>query len=243
MVQGATNPDHGGLNRLALLLGIGGRCRRCGDSPQDGADLCEPCSASLAPRTGGFCPVCGMLFTEESAPVSRCAECRKTPPPWSAVVFHGKYEGALADLVQELKYGRRLDRSATLSDRMAQALLDSGVAVDVVMPVPLHPRRLRLRGFNQSAVLARPLARVVGADYAEKGLRRVRNTPPQVSLPRKERLRNIAGAFEASAEHVADRRVLLVDDIMTTGATAREACRALTKAGARDVVLCVAARA
>lgn len=243
MAQGATFPDNGDLSRLAGLLGIGGRCRRCGDTLRAGSDLCETCSAALTPRTGGYCPVCGLLFAEESLPISRCAECRKSPPPWSAVVFHGKYEGMLADLVQELKYGRRLDRAAILSDRMARAFLESGLAVDVVVPVPLHPKRLRRRGFNQSAVLARPLARAIGADYALKGLRRVRDTPPQVSLPRKERLRNITGAFEASTEQAASRRVLLVDDIMTTGATAREACRALIKAGARDVALCVVARA
>lgn len=233
-----------GVLGLAHALGIfGGRCRRCGAAPELGGTLCDACSLALQPRTGGYCPDCGAIYTQESAPVSRCAACRKSPPPWSGVVFHSVYPSALGELVLELKYGRRLSRAAIITGCMAAACQKAGVAVDVVAPVPLHPKRLRSRGFNQSAVLARPLARRIGAAYATAGLRRVRDTPPQASLPRRARQENIKGAFVADKEIVSGRRVLLVDDIMTTGATLREASRTLLKAGAQSVTLCIAARA
>ncbi len=164
-------------------------------------------------------------------------------PSWEALAFHGPYEAALKHLICELKYGRRLADAALLGRLMGEAARRATMTPDMAAPLPLHGRRLRARGFNQSLELARHVAKVLGVPCAGDALQRTRSTSPQAGKDRAAREMNVRGAFMGSPAVVAGRVVLLVDDVLTTGATAGEAARALRAAGAAGVLLVVAARA
>lgn len=175
------------------------------DAPVGRGVLCAPCAATVVPAT----------------PLG----------PYRAVGLHG---GALADAARRLKYDRRPDLAPRLGALMA-AEVEPG-SVDRVVPVPLHPRRLAERGYNQSALLARPVARAVGAPLDTRSLVRHAHRGPQAALGRVERLRNVVGAFEVRRPRsVRGQRVLLVDDVTTTGATLEACALALLEAGARSV--------
>ncbi|WP_158269840.1 ComF family protein [Desulfonatronum sp. SC1] len=177
-----------------------------------------------------------------------CLDCRVTPPPWEEAFFYGPYEGRLKALVLRFKFQGQLGLGGVLHGLLRRSLEFRGaLGHDLIIPVPLHPRRLRGRGFNQSLELARGL--VQGESEGKYGrlephaLIRVRDTPPQHTLPRADRVHNLAGAFQASPAKLRGRSVLLVDDILTTGATVRAATKELKRCGATRVDLLVLARA
>lgn len=180
-----------------------------------------------------------------------CAACLSVPPPQASLVFHAPYGGLLRDMIKAFKFGERPEHGAVLRGLFAAAF-DRAMAADregiasagveLVAPVPLHPARLAWRGFNQSLELARPLARKYGWPIVPAALVRVRRTKPQSTLSGRERRENIRGAFAADAALVRGRRVLLTDDVMTTGATVEACARALIEAGAARVDVAVLAR-
>jgi ComF family protein len=204
--------------------------------------LCEACWNALPRHPGQTCP-CGEPLAV-TAPVP-CARCRRGLSPFRAGASLGPFAGALRVLVHELKYrGRR-----RCAGRAARLLFESPPVRDVLdgasvlVPVPLHPRRLRQRGFNQSLLLARSLGRLAGLPVAEALSRRV-ETPTQTGLTAAQRRRNVKGAFRATRPAAINGRVVvLVDDVLTTGATARACARALRDAGADSVRLLTLARA
>ena len=167
--------------------------------------------------TGVFCYSCTALVERASG---------------ASAVF--EYGGPIADAIQRFKYDGRSELGAVLASWMVEHAERWAGEVDAVIPVPLHWRRRRARGYDQAALLARPLARSLGVPVLLRGLRRVRNTPSQVDLPHAERQRNIAGAF-APWRLSGVRRVLLVDDVRTTGATLRAASAALKAGGVAQV--------
>jgi len=180
-----------------------------------------------------------------------CGACRRSPPPFSALRAAWSYDGAIGEVVRALKF-RRLDYlGAHLARDLRELAAGDGEAFDLVVPVPLHWLRRWRRGYNQAERIARPLARLLGVPCAEV-LRRRRATRPQIGLAREERLANPRGAFAlGSGRGPAGRRwrrrleggrVLLVDDVVTTGATLRAAAEVLRRAGAREVVAVAAAR-
>jgi len=152
--------------------------------------------------------------------------------PGTDAVF--EYGGPVADAIQRFKYDGRSELGAALGSLMADRANGWVGKVDAVVPVPLHWRRRRSRGYDQAALLARPVARSLGVPSLLRGLRRVRNTPRQVDLPHGERQRNIAGAFAPWRLRGAGR-VLLVDDVRTTGATLQAASGALKAGGVSEV--------
>ena len=208
-------------------------CRRLLAQPTRGP-LCRECWASLPRLRAPFCR-CGLPLTGTRA---ACPRCRRGRQPLAAAVSLGPYEGGLRDAIHELKYrGRR-----RVAGRLAGALLESEaarelvVSSDVLVPVPLHPRRERERGFNQSSLLARELSRRGKRPCALGVLVRRRDTRSQAGLSAAERRRNVADAFAVRRRAVVhDRVVTLVDDVFTTGATAFACARALHDAGAREV--------
>ncbi len=216
-------------------------CGRALSAPGRGP-LCEPCWGSLARHAGTTC-ACGLPLATEAA---ACGRCRRGRQPFAAGASLGPYEGPLRVAVQQLKYhGRR--RAAA---RIAALLLEDEsvrrlvATSDVLVPVPLHPRRLRERGYNQSALLAAELARLTGRPVHDAALVRRRDTPPQAGRSAAERRRNVAGAFVVRRRGAVDGRVVtVIDDVLTTGATARDCARALSGAGAFEVRLVTAARA
>jgi ComF family protein len=153
-----------------------------------------------------------------------------------------EYGGPVADAIQRFKYDGRSELGAALGMLMAGEACNWVGKVDAIVPVPLHWRRRRARGYDQAALLARPLAKSLGVPALLRGLRRVRNTPSQVELPHAERQRNVVGAFAPWRLHGVGR-VLLVDDVRTTGATLRAASEALEAGGVSEVhTLVLAAR-
>jgi ComF family protein len=198
------------LFELALAFVAPPRCAACGGGVPLRQIFCSGCARTLVTRA----PPRGQAF--------------------SSVFVYG---GAVARAVVRLKYDPRPDLGAPLGDLLRRGLpLLSGWTPDVVVPVPLHTSRLAERGFNQAALLAAPVARELGVPLAARALVRTRDTPQQATLDRKSRLRNVRRAFAArDARTVAGKRILLVDDVRTTGATLLACEHALRAAGASDV--------
>lgn len=214
-------------------------CQQFVDLPSRGP-LCSACWAALPRHTAAAC-ACGAPLGAAGA----CGRCRRGRAGWSRGVSLGPYEGALRALVLELKYRSRRRVAERLAELLAvesgsAGLLEPGV---VLVPVPLHPRRLRERGYNQAALLAAALGRRLGLGCEPLALVRRRETPPQAGLSAAARRRNVAGVFAVRRPaRVAGRVVALVDDVVTTGATARACAAALRAAGTREVRLVSVAR-
>lgn len=238
-----------------LLLGLCDRCQACGGLLPDADQphpVCPSCAVDLAPRRGGYCPGCGDSVDNPDLPPTVCPTCRAKGRPWTGFAFHGRYEGTLRDMILGFKFHGRLGQGRLLAGFLADAWLCATArgglggmdpaGPDSIVPIPLHPRRLAWRGFNQSLELARLLGHRLDCPLCPQALERIRDTTPQSLLAGAHRRDNIKGAFRADPKHVAGRRLLLVDDVMTTGATVDTATRALLLAGARRVDVAVVAR-
>ena len=200
---------------------------RCIDAP-------EPLSAEF------FCTSCRTPF-QNAFPLDaegRCALCRSGLRGFDAAYSFGAYEGVLRELIHLYKYGRVRSLARPLSALLARAL-PRDEAFDAAVPVPLYWRRRLQRGFNQAELLARGLSKRTGIPVV-RGLGRVRPTPAQAGLATSARRQNVARAFRA--RNVRGMRILLIDDVMTTGATAASCALALKQAGARRVALLTVAR-
>ncbi|ACG71489.1 phosphoribosyltransferase [Anaeromyxobacter sp. K] len=221
--------------RALLDLVYPPRCAACGE-PVTEEPFCDVCAGALEPVPPG-CDRCGA-----PGPGPACGACLAAPPAFDAVRAGGLFGGPLADAVHALKYGGRPDLARPLGAWLAARIsLPPGAAV---VSVPLGRARRIERGYDQAALLADALARAAGARgrRLRGALRRARETAPQVGLGRAERARNVEGAFLAGPA-VAGRDLVLVDDVVTTGATADAAARALRAAGARSVTVVALARA
>lgn len=209
-------------------------CRLCA-APAGDEPLCADCRAALPRMPAQTCPACA-LPTPGGA---LCGACLARPRQFDATQAAFRYAFPVDRLVQSLKYGHRLAGAdffgAELADRA------EGTRADLIVPVPLSAARLAQRGFNQALELARPVARRLGLALETAGVRRHRDTTPQASLPWAERAGNVRHAFECQID-LAGRRVLVVDDVMTTGATVDELARVLRARGASWVGNLVVAR-
>jgi ComF family protein len=209
-------------------------CFLCGAAAGD-ALLCGPCATTLPRLPEGRCPVCA----ESAGGGTVCGACQGHPPAFAATVAAFRYTHPVDKLVQALKYRHRL----AIADHFAAAMLVGPTPPgDLLVPVPLSTVRLRERGFNQALEIARRLAHGSGLPLELAGVSRQRDTLPQAMLPWKERRRNIHNAFACTAD-LAGREVIVVDDVMTSGATLAELAATLKAAGAARVRNWVAARA
>ncbi len=228
---------------LDLVLPPG--CMACGKPVASGGALCSPCWSTIRWIERPFCERLAIPFGYDIGAGALSAEAIAHPPPFGrlrAVCAYGEVAGAI---VQGLKYNDRIDLAKPIGAMMARALGPVADEVDVVIPVPLHRSRLWQRRFNQSALIGEALAGAIGRPFEPGLLARIRATPRQVGLKANERAKNVAGAFHVPARHAAalkGRRVLLVDDVYTTGATVKAATRALTRGGAAAVEVAVFAR-
>ena len=220
--------------RLVLNLIFPARCIGCRGR---GSWLCVSCQAKLTPLPAEHCKVCALPVQG----VLSCSACWRDPPAFDSLTCGFLFEGIIRDAIHRLKY--RGERH--LATPIMQALLKRVEVkddVDAIVPIPLHAQRLQQRGYNQSALLAQSLSAVLNVPVVEEYLSRVRDTTPQVSLPAARRRENVHNAFRV-ASRVEGSRILLVDDVATTGSTLRAAASALKRAGATRVDALIIARA
>jgi len=219
-----------------VLSGVAQPCLLCGGRSQAGL-LCRPCAAEL-PRLGGeCCPICALPTPGGAV----CGRCIRRPPAYTRTTAALRYEFPVDAMIQRLKYGGQSVIAGYLADVLADSLAGQA-RPDLILPMPLHPLRLRERGFNQAMLLAERLSERLGVALDAGACRRVRDTRPQVGLPVRERHRNIRHAFACDAD-LRGRRVALVDDVMTSGASLAELAKVVARAGAVETSVWVAARA
>jgi ComF family protein len=223
-----------GVLRSVLL---GQACAACA-TPCTGAPVCLACTVSIErlPR----CPRCAIVQGRSEL----CGACISRPPAFEAAVTLGAFAVPLSLLVGQLKFERQLVLAQWFAQQLAPKLASGEQrfqAFDAIVPVPLHPTRLQARGFNQAHEIARHLAPLIGAPVLH-ALARLRDTPSQRTITANARFGNVKGAFAACAP-VEGLRLVLLDDVVTTTATAQAAAVALRKAGAAQVVLACVARA
>ena len=215
------------------------RCLLCGAPGAHGRDLCAGCSGDLLPNRP-CCPRCALPLAV-AAPA--CGECLGSDPPFTAAWVPFRYAHPLDLLEARFKFHADLAAGRVLASLMIERLAADGPArPQLVVPVPLHRTRLGQRGYNQALELARPLAQASGIPLRDDLLRRVRATPAQTGLDAKARRANLRDAFAVAPTGLPDH-VVLFDDVMTTGATLREAARSLRRAGVQRVDVWALARA
>ena len=217
-------------------------CRACCTAPAEIAALfCAECLDRMPTVPAPACLKCAVPLRPET-PWQRCNECRVAPPAFDRAVTPFRYEGIAALAVQQLKYELKTPLAAPMAHRLAAHFPE--VDADGVMAIPLHPSRLRQREMNPALLLASALAGLLRLPLSVDDLVRIRATVPQVGLSKEARAENVKGAFHA-ARPAAFRgmRVLLLDDVYTTGATLREGAKVLMAAGARSVTVSAFARA
>lgn len=219
-------------------------CLGCGAElpgwPATRPALCATCHRQVVFRPRSRCPSCDRpaWLADAGRP---CSECRNLGPPWQTVRALGPYDGLLRRLVLRMKYGEEPYVAALLGRLLAERVTAWPRDL-LVVPIPLHPARLRERGFNQALLLATHLARASGRPLAPHALRRLRQAPPQAMLGAAARRSNVEAVFAPRpGRRLGGRPVLLVDDVLTTGRTLAAACQALQLAGAGPVFGAVAA--
>ncbi len=212
---------------------------------EEGGIFCRSCFSDFHRITSPLCPVCGTPFAPETQGDHLCENCLRGQPHYDAIRAPYLYEGALMRAIHQFKYGAKTFLADSLGPSLARFAEDWVANSEglLTMPVPLHPRRLRERGFNQGLLLARHVARHLKTELDFLSLRRVRYTSPQMGLKKEERRKNVRGAFGLERpEVVRNRTVLLVDDVATTGNTLSECGRVLKRAGCKKVLCLVLAR-
>ncbi len=230
--------------RQTLLGLLGQDCLLCGAHSAAGL-LCAGCAAELphlsVPHS---CPQCA----SPSPAAATCGRCLSHPPHYDRSIAAWRYAFPADRLLQSFKYGARLALAGFCAEHIARAgglhtdpFRPDALRIDLVLAMPLHPRRLATRGFNQALEIARPLARMLALPVDAFALERTRDTAAQAGLALAERVKNVRGAF-ACKRDLAGLRIALVDDVMTSGATLDEAAKTLKRAGALHVENWVAAR-
>ena len=248
----------GSAARTALAVLYPWRCLNCSAGlPADHA-FCPKCQGWIRPILSPLCPCCGRPFPSGVGPDHVCHQCRQQPPSfrharaWAAYNTPGGSPQPLRQSILRFKYGRNMRAGKALAALTAHhfslareqgAGQAEATDYDRVIPVPLHPTRLRWRGFNQSLILARAIGQRINTPVDPWLLSRIRPTPPQTQLSKEDRRANVRGAFRVHTPALAKgKRVLLVDDVYTSGATVEECARTLYQDGARSVDVFTAAR-
>lgn len=229
----------------ALHLVFPPRCLCCGEAVGSDQGLCGPCWRDAGFITGTCCTRCGTPLPGQDEGAICCDACLADPPPWRQGRAALTYSDTGRRLVLQLKHGDRLDLVRPMAGWMARAGAPLISPDSVIAPVPLHRMRLLKRRYNQSALLAQEIARQTGATYLPDLFRRVRATPSQEGRSREERIANLAGAIDIThkkEKDISGKQLLIIDDVMTSGATLRAATEAATSANAACVDVLLLAR-
>ncbi len=220
-------------------------CVACRKPVSDAGGLCSGCWTRMGFIERPYCERLGTPFPHDMGGALLSPAAMADPPAWQRARAAARYSDVARDLVHLLKYGDRLDLVKPFGRWMARAGVEILSDADLIVPVPLHWTRLWQRRFNQSAALAGAVSRIVNVPVADHVLTRTRATPPQIGLGRNERAKNVQGAFEVRKETRADvkaKNIVLVDDVLTSGATANSCARVLLRAGAKRVDVLVLTR-
>ena len=216
-------------------------CVLCGAPGTRGLDLCPGCLADL-PHNHHPCSRCAHPLPWDLQATGVCGACQRQPPPQDASHIPFLYQDAIPSLVIGAKFHGRLNLARLLGLCLARSLRQEGIRrPDIIIPVPLHPQRMRERGYNQALEIARALSRELAIPVDPSLCARLRATPPQVGLEREERRHNVRGAFGVIGP-VAGGHLVILDDVVTTGGTAGELARVLRQAGAARIDLWAVAR-
>lgn len=243
--------------KRALNILFPSLCRWCGipvTSDSEVTCFCSHCWRDIKWFKGPFCPSCGLPYTffhskvpQSSASGHPCGSCFKNPPPFDRAIAGGPYEGPLREAVRLFKYEKKLHVGRKLTERVVKLPHISSFFSDssrYIIPIPLHGRRLREREYNQSAIIGSILRDLAGMPFLLNVLDRCRYTIPQVGLSLRKREENVTGAFTVNNRSLIDgKRILLVDDVYTTGATLKECARILKRYGAARIEVFTIARA
>lgn len=231
--------------RLIPALGLDAiyppACPLCDAPLEAGQNLCAACAAQL-PWISHACRQCGRALESDSGAL--CGRCLRRPPAYDGVFAPLAYKEPVDRLIAEFKFRGRLSHALMLSKLMIEAAdAHQRTPPELFLPVPLHPRRLRERGYNQAHELARLLGRHYSIKADPYSLKRERNTEAQMRLPARQRLRNVRGAFRLRRSRQLPESVAIVDDVMTTGATVNEIAMLLRRAGVTRIEVWALARA
>ena len=234
------NAARAGLNVLLPPL-----CVACSGPTAEAHAFCAACWGALNFITDPLCACCGIPFEYAVDEGALCGACIAEPPLFTEARAPLSYDNESRALIIPFKTSDRTDFAIPFARLMLQAGIDMLEASDVIVPVPLHPFRLFARRYNQAAMLAAGVAALAKKEKRLDALNRKKRTPSQGTLHRSERQRNVAGAFAvkpSQKKHIENHRVLLIDDVLTTGATANACARVLLKAGAKQVRVLALAR-
>lgn len=232
------------IARLALDIALPTLCVSCRE-PVDGEGVCAACWAKLSFIEPPYCPRLGIPFVYDPGPDMLSMEAIASPPAYHRARAAVRYDDVARTLVHSLKYQDRTDLAPAMGRWMARAGRPLLTEADMLVPVPLHWRRAWRRRYNQSGALAKVIARQSGVTVNADVLRRVRATEQQIGLSRAQRAANVQGAFQVSADRqseVQGRKIVLIDDVLTSGATLDACARALLRAKAAQVDALVFAR-
>jgi ComF family protein len=230
-----------GVNLLEFFLPR--LCLFCGAAVGEEAEVavCPECEGQIEWVESPLCTCCGRVFASRDGADRVCGECQAHPPPFTRARAAAIYEGPVAQAITNFKFGRLMAYLPVMQHWLQRPLCRELVeGSDLLAPVPLHPKRLKHRGFNQALFLAQAFP---AAPLAREAVIRTRHTVPQVGLNPKERQDNVKGAFAVpNPQLVKGKNLLLIDDLFTTGSTVRECARVLRQAGARQVEVLTVAR-
>jgi len=220
-------------------------CLSCKNPVAEAISLCSDCWEDINFISNPKCQKCGMPFEIEAHDEALCGECIAKPPPYNQARAAFVYEDKSAPLITGFKYGDKLHSTKYFAGIMARSGKELIERTDIIVPVPLHRIRLFKRRYNQASLLANVIAKQNLLPVINNLLIRKKNTPPQASLLFRQRIKNVQGAFTFNAKYneiIKGKNILLIDDVMTTGATIKSCCRRLLKAGASEVNVLTIAR-
>ncbi len=235
----------GQAGRSVLNALLPPRCLSCGGLVSAPGSLCPSCWQGVAFLAPPHCGICGLPFAYDPGPEVFCGACLRRRPAFDRARAVMRYDDNSRGLILGFKHGDRTEAAPAYAEWLARAGTELLGEAEMILPVPLHWRRLFARRYNQAALLAQALGRRTGLPYRPEILRRCRHTPPQGRLSAAARKRNLRGAFAVEPRRrpeIEGRRLLLVDDVLTTGATLSACARVLRRAGAAQVDALVLAR-
>ena len=211
-------------------------CAACG---KEGEIFCAECLGAIIPIKQPTCRYCSLSLAKPGI----CTRCLEGDHPYTEVVSYAVYSGSLRSAIHAMKYQNNFWLGELLSRHMIALLKDKNWPIDVVMPIPLSEERLEERGYNQAALLSKPIAKYFGWKHDQRSLVRIKGNHSQVALTREQRFENVRSAFLSEIPTQSNLRVLLVDDVFTTGATITEASKTLRATGFTDIYAITLAKA